>query len=259
MPKRRFDWSAMRRQRVAAAGGGHTEAEGSQASRSDIGPQRDTAGVHAALEPTSRPPIPVRAPPGSQSNSVEIRVNDLKQFAYCPRIVFYQYTMPVEHRATFKMEHGKSIEVRAEDLEKRRRLREYGLADGTRRFQVWMRSPRLGLSGRVDLLIETADGMFPVDFKDTTAPVRHNHRVQLCAYALLIEDTFRRPARVGFIYRVPRNDVTAVEMSPELRTETLQGIDGIRRLIRSERMPDATTVRSRCTDCEYRNYCGDVF
>ena len=35
---------------------------------------------------------------------IELCVTDLKQFVYCPRIPFYQYVMPVEKKATFKME-----------------------------------------------------------------------------------------------------------------------------------------------------------
>jgi len=259
MSRRRFDWSPLRRPSVARGVHADRAAERAGVVQSDLDPPSEAAESGAAAAHAGEATTPGWAMPPLQSNEIEIRVNDLKQFAYCPRIVFYQYTMPVERRTTFKMEHGKSVEVRTEDLEKRRKLREYGLGAGKRRFQVWMRSRRLGLSGRVDLLIETADGMFPVDFKDTTAPVHHNHRVQLCAYALLIEDTFHRPAHAGFIYRIPRNDVTAIEMSPALRTETIQTIGGIRTLIGSERMPDATPVRARCTDCEYRNYCADVF
>lgn len=37
---------------------------------------------------------------------ISLRVNDIKQYAYCPRIVFYQYSMPVEKKATWKMEQG---------------------------------------------------------------------------------------------------------------------------------------------------------
>jgi CRISPR-associated exonuclease Cas4 len=257
MPKRQFDWSALRRPGPAAGSEDSVSGPPSRIPFADV--EGKATDDFSPLDGPPAPPPLDREPIALQPNGVEIRVNDIKQFAYCPRIVFYRYTMPVEQRATFKMEHGKSVEPRVEDLEKRRRLREYGLAEGTRRFQVPMRSRRLGVSGRIDLLIETPDGMFPVDFKDTTAPIRHNHHVQLCAYAMLIEDAFHGPVRVGFIYRVPRNDVTAVEMSPALRAETLATIEAIRALIRSERLPDATTVRSRCTDCEYRNYCGDVF
>ena len=39
-----------------------------------------------------------------------LRVNDLKQFEYCPRIVFYNTVMPVERKSTVKMERAKEIE-----------------------------------------------------------------------------------------------------------------------------------------------------
>jgi CRISPR-associated exonuclease Cas4 len=191
--------------------------------------------------------------------SIHLRVNDLKQYSYCPRIVFYQYAMPVQHKATFKMEHGKIVEEKLEQLERRRKLREYGLAEGERRFQVWLTSLRLGVSGRLDLLITTARGAFPVDFKDTRERVHHNHHVQLCAYALLIEDVVGTTVSTGFIYRVPRDDVVVVDITPQLRLETMDALEEIRLMIRTERMPGPTPVRARCTDCEYRNYCGDVF
>ncbi len=39
-----------------------------------------------------------------------IRVNDIKQYFYCPRVVFYQYSMPVEKKNTRKMELGRAEE-----------------------------------------------------------------------------------------------------------------------------------------------------
>jgi CRISPR-associated exonuclease Cas4 len=232
--RRSFDWSGLRSESAAAA---------------DVADDATDQPRVPPVKPNDHPPAP----------SVGLRVNDLKQYAYCPRIVFYQYAMPVQRKATFKMEHGKAVEDKLEHLERRRKLREYGLAEGTRRFQVWLTSQRLALSGRLDLLITTARGRFPVDFKDTREPVRHNHRVQLCAYALLVEDSLGQPVSTGFIYRVPRADVVVVDITPELRVETLSMLQAIRAMIQAERMPAPTPVGARCTDCEYRNYCGDVF
>jgi CRISPR-associated exonuclease Cas4 len=234
--RRSFDWSGLR---SGGAASGATEAAPAAAEQAPVPP----------VEPNDRP----AGPP------TPLRVNDLKQYAYCPRIVFYQYVMPVQRKATFKMEHGKAVEEKLEQLERRRKLREYGLGEGTRRFQVWLTSQRLALSGRLDLLISTPQGGFPVDFKDTREPVRHNHHVQLCAYGLLVEDTLGQPVSTGFIYRVPRDDVVVVDITPELRLETLSMLQAIRAMIQAERMPAPTPVRARCTDCEYRNYCGDVF
>jgi len=242
MAKQTFDWSNLR------------------PPASNESPE-STAPPPTEPDASGGPATPVaecRLPDASDA-SIHLRVNDLKQYAYCPRIVFYQYAMPVQRKATFKMEHGKIVEEKLEQLERRRKLREYGLAEGERRFQVWLTSSRLGLSGRLDLLITTRRGAFPVDFKDTRERVHHNHHIQLCAYALLIEDVVGTPVSTGFIYRVPRDDVVVVDITPQLRVETMGALDEIRQMIRIERMPEPTPVRARCTDCEYRNYCGDVF
>lgn len=66
---------------------------------------------------------------------IPLRVNDLKQYAYCPRVVFYHYVMPVEAPSTYKMEHGKLAEEKIDELERRRGLKRYGLSSGTRRFR----------------------------------------------------------------------------------------------------------------------------
>jgi CRISPR-associated exonuclease Cas4 len=188
-----------------------------------------------------------------------LRVNDLKQYDYCPRVVYYQYVMPVERKATFKMEHGKSAETRLDALEQRRGVRRYGLPDGQRHFHVWLISDILGLSGKLDLLIESSTGWYPVDFKETTGPARSNHLLQLCGYALLVEETYQCSVAGGFIYLIPGNRIEPVELTDELRTDTLNALDRIREMILLQRVPEATEFRARCTDCEYRNYCGDVF
>src|SRR5260370_35121545 len=94
-----------------------------------------------------------------------MRVNDLKQFEYCPRIVFYNTVMPLDRKVTFKMQRGKEAEFRLDALEKRRSLRWYKLCDGERRFQGWLHSERLGPSGKIDLVIMPCTGNFPRDFK----------------------------------------------------------------------------------------------
>jgi len=190
---------------------------------------------------------------------IDLRVTDLKQFTYCPRIVFYQYVMPVEKRATFKMEQGKRAEEVIDRLEKRRTMREYRLAEGKRHFHVWLRSERLGLAGKLDLLIESPRGLFPVDFKYTTGRPQKNHIYQLCGYALLVEEAYRTTVTQGFVYLIPQEKAVIFDLTKEQKEETLGMLEEMRKMIRAERMPEPTPVRSRCAECEYRNYCGDIF
>lgn len=195
----------------------------------------------------------------SEQGLIPLRVNDLKQYEYCPRIVFYNTVMPVDRKVTVKMERGKEEEIRLDALEKRRNLRRYQLGSGQRRFHVWLDSRELALSGKLDLLIVSPKGYFPVDFKYTRGGPHRNHIFQLAGYSLLLEEHFRTRVEAGFIYLVPTQEVVAIELNERLRDKTLAMLAEIRSMIREGILPAPTPLRARCGDCEFRNYCGDIF
>lgn len=190
---------------------------------------------------------------------IHLRINDIKQYSYCPRIVFYDYSMPVDRAVTFKMDHGHTAESRIDNLEKRRGLSRYGLENGVRQFHVPVFSTSLGLSGKIDMLIETSEVVVPVDFKMTEADVQKNHLLQLCGYALILEDCWGISVPRGFIYRIPLEEAQEVVFNDQLRRETRDAIEAIRSMIDLEKLPPPTDSRARCEACEFRNYCNDVF
>jgi CRISPR-associated exonuclease Cas4 len=188
-----------------------------------------------------------------------LRVNDLKQYEYCPRIVFYNTVMPVERKTTIKMDRGTEDEFRLDALEERRSLKRYDLASGERRFHVWLQSARLGLSGKLDLLVVSEKGYFPVDFKYSRGRPHRNHAFQLAGYALLVEEAFDTAVETGFIYLSPIQEIVAINLTDSLKQEAIRRLGAIRTMIKEGILPEPTEVRARCEDCEFRNYCGDIF
>ena len=104
-------------------------------------------------------------------------------------------------------------------LERRRTLSRYGLEEGSRKFHISLHAESLGLSGVLDLLIETEDGAFPVEFKDTTQRLNLNAKYQLTAYALMVEECLGQSVSQGFIYRIPTRRLTPVPISETLRPQ----------------------------------------
>jgi CRISPR-associated exonuclease Cas4 len=190
---------------------------------------------------------------------MELRVTDLKQFYYCPRIVYYQYVLPVDRPVTYKMEKGKAAHEEIEALESRRKLKEYGLERGRRSFDLWLKSERIGLTGRLDLLIETDDGLYPVDFKFTRDKPRKNHLYQLAGYALMLEDEREKPVHKCFVYLIPQKDAVVFDLTDEIKRACLKTLGDIRSMIREERFPSAPSERGKCADCEFQNYCRDIW
>ena len=146
-----------------------------------------------------------------------------------------------------------------ESLEARRTLKHYGMEASERVFNPWLADTELGLQGRPDLLLRCAEQVAIVDFKLTGDGVGENHRFQLCGYSFLAEAASGLPARVGFIYRLSDGVVLPVEIDEDLRTKVREAVVQIRAMIDNEELPAATDVRKRCEDCEYANYCGDVW
>jgi len=190
-------------------------------------------------------------------NAPVLKVTDIKQYLYCPRITYYTYVLPVAKKTTAKMNIGKEEHLRFARLEGRRTVRAYALDTGHRVFGAYLFSPRLGLEGVLDMYIITPRGYVPVDFKNACR-IGVNHKYQLVAYALLLEDKFDHPVRFGFVYLMPLKKTCRVEITPEARLYTRRLLGAIRHLIAQERFPLLPRRRGRCADCEYRNYCGDV-
>jgi CRISPR-associated exonuclease Cas4 len=190
---------------------------------------------------------------------IELTVTDLKQWDYCRRIPYYHHVMPVEFARTYKMQRGRDVEAAVEAMEKRRGMRRYGLDRGKRRFGVWLHSASLELSGKLDLLVVTDEAAYPVDFKDTQGGVRHNHRVQLAAYAMLVEENLAMPVSRGFVYMAPSRQLVEVPLGENERQEVRMALAELRRVIEREEMPEPTPVRARCAACEFANYCGDIW
>ncbi|MDE0631749.1 MAG: CRISPR-associated protein Cas4 [Caldilineaceae bacterium] len=192
-----------------------------------------------------------------------LKVTDLKQFAYCPRIPYYHYCLPEVRPTTYKMAAGIRAQDRAEELERRRSLRAYGLTEGERHFNVSITSGQLGVSGQIDLVIKHTlngeDRLIPVDYKLSRRDPGRHFKLQLACYALLLEEVWGLPVEDGFLYLIPARRAVRVPITTRLRNDVRRQLAEIRALVLAERMPPVPPKqRSRCIDCEFRRFCNDV-
>jgi CRISPR-associated exonuclease Cas4 len=197
-----------------------------------------------------------------QPESWLLRVTDLKQYDYCPRVVYYEYCLPGIRPLTYKMEAGIAAQDRVTDLEERRSLRAYGIKEGERHFNVSVTSPLLGCTGQIDMVIDTAESgerrLMPVDFKLSRREPGHHFKLQLAAYALLLEEAWGVPVEQGALYLIPVKRVIKLPLTTRLRNEARRHLAQIRDMVQNQRVPPPTEQRSRCVNCEFRRFCNDV-
>ncbi|MBE2236474.1 MAG: CRISPR-associated protein Cas4 [Caldilineaceae bacterium] len=191
-----------------------------------------------------------------------VRVTDIKQYAYCARVVYYEYCLPGLRPVTFKMTRGIDMQEETERLEKRRSLQEYGVAEGIRHFNVALTSARLQCTAQVDLVVESGEGaartLLPVDFKLSRHEPGRHFMLQLACYGMMLEEAWGAPAPEGVIYLIPLKRAVRVALDKRLRREAERTVAAIRTLVTREQMPAPTAQRSRCVDCEFRRFCNDT-
>jgi CRISPR-associated exonuclease Cas4 len=184
-------------------------------------------------------------------------VTDLKQYMYCPRILYYHACLPDIRPITYKMQAGIDAHTGERQRAERRSLSMYGHADGQRHFDVVVKSAALGLSGQVDEVIETCSEVIPIDYK-MAQRVGEHYKVQLTAYAMMLEETYQVPVRRGVIYLIPARKPVEVMITARLRQQVQHALDAMRTIVEHETMPPPTDWQQRCPDCEFRRFCNDV-
>ena len=190
--------------------------------------------------------------------TIPFKVTDLKQWVYCPRILYYQLCLPDVRPVTHKMEYGVAAGQAEEGREERRSLRAYGVTDGAREFNVLLSSERLGLRGEADMVITAPDGeVIPVDYKFSKIDGPH-FQLQVAAYALLLEDMRQCAVRRGFLYLIPFRRAEAVPIDKRLRAKLALALSEMRQVLESEEMPVPAVNLRKCVACEFRRFCNDV-
>jgi CRISPR-associated exonuclease Cas4 len=193
-----------------------------------------------------------------------LEVTDLKQYLYCPRIVFYRYCFPQVRPTTFLMEEGIRQHEQEDAREERRSLRTYGLVQGERVSHLVLRSFRYSLSGRLDLAIVTPLRSAPdargivVEYKYSEQKAGPHFKLQLAAYALLLEEAWNIPVPYGYLYSLPLRRAEPVPITPHLRRKVIQSAEQIKHFVSKEIMPPPPSSRYRCATCEFRRFCNDL-
>jgi len=191
-----------------------------------------------------------------------ISVTDVKHYLYCPRIVYFERVL--HSAAQLGSQQAESRELHEEHVS--RELRRRGaiyyspeFAEAEKQLFVALSSPALGLQGVVDCVIRLPGECVPVDYKNTASNRGRawtDHRYQLVAYALLIEENYAVPVRRGFISYLPEKLVVPLAITPTMKTHVKRVIGHVKAIIREEKLPPIRVAKQKCTGgCGHKEIC----
>lgn len=185
--------------------------------------------------------------------------NDLYEYFYCPREVYFMKTLKLPTQKK-KMRLG-----REEQLKELKRLGERKEVFGIPRseienieFNKYLENNEIGLCGVLDLLLKLNGGEFiPVDIKYTSYPFADPGRVkQIIAYSILVDRVYGVYTRRGLLYYPEQNKQDMIHITSEDKEFLLKDLEKIRKIITSEKIPRKTSSK-KCNYCGYLKICGD--
>lgn len=179
-----------------------------------------------------------------------IEVSDVVQYLYCPRKVYFIRIAGIKITKP-KMEEGKAIHDDA-----RRSLKSFAEKLGGELLTgIYLESERYGLKGIVDAVVKAADQVYPIDVKlSRFESLTYAWKMQIAAYAMLVEGEFGVRVEKGFIYLVERRKFLEVPIQPEDRKSLKRIVVEVEELLRSGKYPRASKSK-RCGYCEMEPFC----
>jgi CRISPR-associated exonuclease Cas4 len=183
---------------------------------------------------------------GSESDDDTLPLSGLQHLAFCPRqwALIHLEQMWVENLRTAE---GRLLHERV-DLPGENRRGDVRTVRG-----MWLRSERLRLTGRADI-VEFRPEPYPVEYKRGRRKPDDCDTVQLCAQALCLEEMLKTSVPRGAIfYGNPRRRLE-VELTPahRARTETLTAT--MHQLYRNRETP-AAVPGPYCRNCSLVDVC----
>lgn len=136
---------------------------------------------------------------------------------------------------------------------------EWTCTAGREAHGVWLRSERLRLVGKADVVefhvpSEGPEVPYPVEYKRGKRRRWDNDDVQLCAQALCLEEMLGVAVPSGAIFHIQSKRRREVPFTAELRAKTEDAARGLHALIAAGVTPPPV-LKPRCRGCSLRELC----
>jgi CRISPR-associated exonuclease Cas4 len=193
-----------------------------------------------------------------------ITPTDVKQYVFCPRVTYFTRVMKIKPILGSQQEAGKKSHEHLSILETRRKRTlktELPFVVKSKEYEKVLVSERLGVSGKLDMLITTNQNEFiPVEFKmmfSNKGKVLLDHKYQLLLLGLLVEETYGQVVQRGVVHYMNNSDTILVRFSHSLKSRTEKIVSNIQEMISLGSIPNP---RRECTSnpigCGFADQCG---
>lgn len=177
-----------------------------------------------------------------------VLISSLEHWSYCPRQCGLIHVEQVFDENVFTLRGSRAharVSEPATTTEDGKRVE--------RALPVW--SDTLGVYGVADVVEFHPNGsVVPIEYKHGPRKANRHDDLQLCAYALCLEEMTGRPVPGGAVFSVKSKRRREVAFSEHLRAETRQAIADVRAMLHNGHLPPPVDD-ARCPPCSLVDAC----
>lgn len=188
----------------------------------------------------------------SSLDEVYFTAEDMRQYVYCPRIIYFRHVMRIQPERTYKMERGEEIHdaIRKKNPELDGQIQKY--------YNIYLKDKKLGLVALLDYIEYDNDEAIPVDIK-TGKHVQHDisehHLAQLIVQAILVESKLGILVQKVKVWYLKENKEFSHEITMEDKRKILSHLNEMKEILLKEIPPKPVKDVAKCRDCEFWRYC----
>jgi|YelNatPaOPRAMG01_1025707.scaffolds.fasta_scaffold09651_7 CRISPR-associated exonuclease Cas4 len=192
-----------------------------------------------------------------------ISATDIKHYIYCPRLIYFDHVLHAQPVLGSQQEESRELHEEYVRKELRRKDAVYYSPEfiGAEKYLfVQLVSQKFQLQGIIDCIVKTVKGEYvPIEYKNMNSDrgkVYMDHKYQLVAYALLIEENFDTVVKRGFVNYIPERLVLRFSITPTMKSYVKRVIGHIKRIIKEEKLPPIRVAKSKCQGgCGHKQIC----
>jgi len=176
-----------------------------------------------------------------------INFEDVRQFFYCKRKIYFRYCAKFKGYKSYKMTKG------TEYHNYKFKRKEKWINE---KKNFWVENEKLKVKGYVDYITKTTNNEILIgDYKQKypyNGKIPEQYKMQLVIEALALQP---KVDITKVEIKLPKGKKIQEKITVEEIKKAIEAVKEIRKIIKEEKIPEQTKIKNKCKDCECRNMC----
>jgi len=188
-----------------------------------------------------------------------IPINLIRQYKFCPRIVYYNLLTNIKPIYPRQVSLGVDYHNLQEEMLKSRKFKKFHIEYEEILSDKYFENEVLNICGKIDLAFLTKDEVIPYEFKHINSKPSYSHILQLVGYGILLEKEFQKEFKTAFIVYSNNMKFYKIDITKKHKIDFIEVLKSIEKIVKNDILPNSSANENQCIQCEYLNYCDDRF